>query len=185
MTEMIEVVIDSIRVGLMSPQRLVVLRQADSNRYLPIWVGPYEAEAISIALQELTMARPLTHDLLLNVLKTFGGTLRRVEIVDLRDDIFIGTLIIESNGQTLMIDSRSSDAIALAVRAHVPIFVARSVMEAAIQPEQDVRAETPPAVSPETPAAQPGAAADAPSLSVFEDFFSKLEKKKDDDETQA
>jgi len=184
MDEMIEVVIDSVRVSLMSPQRLIVLRQADSDHYLPIWIGPNEAEAISVGLQELTMSRPLTHDLMLNILKAFGGILRRVEIVDLREDTFIGSLIIESQGKTLSIDSRSSDAIALAVRAHAPIYVARSVMEAAIHPEQDMRSQTPPSESAPAPSAGKNAE-DSPSLSVFEDFLSKLEKKKDDDQPEA
>ena len=68
---MIEVVIDSVRVNLMSPQRLVVLHELSGERYLPIWVGPYEAEAITVALQEVEMMRPLTHDLIRNILTTF------------------------------------------------------------------------------------------------------------------
>ena len=81
MTEMVEVMIDSVRVSLMSPQRVVILRQKDTERYLPIWVGPYEAESITIALQEVEMSRPLTHDLLKNVFTIFEGKILRVEIV--------------------------------------------------------------------------------------------------------
>jgi hypothetical protein len=196
MSEMVEVVIDSVRVSLMSPQRLVVLRQADVDRYLPIWVGPYEAEAITVALQEIEMIRPLTHDLLKNMFTTFNAHIKRVEIVALREDIFYGNIVAESNGQVINIDSRPSDAIALAVRAHVPILVDPSVMtSASITPEQDIRAEMPPA---------PGQQADSPSpsrpvpsapvrslnpedssrLSIFEDFLSKLDtdEKPDDDE---
>ncbi len=143
MSEMVEVVIDSVRVSLMSPQRLVVLRQTDAERYLPIWVGPYEAEAITVALQEIEMIRPLTHDLLKNVFSTFNARIRRVEIVALRDDIFYGNIVAESNGQVINIDSRPSDAIALAVRARVPILVDAAVMTAAsITPEQDMRSQT-------------------------------------------
>ena len=81
MTEMVEVVIDSVRVSLMSPQRVVVLKQRDQEVYLPIWVGSYEAEAITIALQEVEVARPLTQDLLKNVITIFGGTVLRAEVI--------------------------------------------------------------------------------------------------------
>ena len=86
-SEMVEVVIDSIRVHLMAPQRVVVLKQVNAERYLTIWVGPYEAEAITVALQEVEMVRPLTHDLLKNVFKAFNARIVRVEIVKLEDDI--------------------------------------------------------------------------------------------------
>jgi bifunctional DNase/RNase len=85
---MIEVTIDSVRVNLMSPQRLVILREVGADRYLPIWVGPYEAEAITVALQEVEMIRPLTHDLLKNVFTTFNAKVKRIEIVALKEDIF-------------------------------------------------------------------------------------------------
>jgi hypothetical protein len=196
---MVEVVIDSVRVSLMSPQRLVVLRQVDSERYLPIWVGPYEAESITVALQEIEMIRPLTHDLLKNIITTFEGHVRRVEIVALREDIFYGNLVIESRGQMINIDARPSDAIALAVRARVPILVDASVMEAAgIIPEQDIQGQLPAQPSQAAaPASQPPAAGkpapasppknDDPSrLSIFEDFLNKLDTDKpaDDDKQE-
>src|SRR5687767_2840606 len=90
MSEMVEVTIDSIRVSLMSPQRLVVLRDTNADRYLPIWVGPYEADAIAVALQEIEASRPMTHDLLKNVFTTFNAQIRRVEIIALREEIFYG-----------------------------------------------------------------------------------------------
>jgi len=93
MPEMVEVVIDSVRVSLMSPQRVIILRQKDTDRYLPIWVGPYEAESITVALQEVEMARPLTHDLLKNLFTVFNGKILRVEIVNLKEDIFYGNII--------------------------------------------------------------------------------------------
>ena len=147
MSDMVEVVIDSVRVSLMSPQRLVVLRQLDADRFLPIWVGPYEAEAITVALQEIEMIRPLTHDLLKNIFTTFNTRIMRVEIVSLREDIYYGNIIAESDtGQRIIIDSRPSDAIALAVRAHVPILVSPDVMTTAgIIPEKDIAAQVQPA----------------------------------------
>jgi bifunctional DNase/RNase len=180
---MIEVVIDSIRVSLMSQQRIVILREVNAERYLAIWIGPYEAEAITIALQEVEVARPLTHDLLKNVFRAFNASLLRVEVLTLRDDVFYGNIVAESNGYTLDIDSRPSDALALAVRANVPILVSREVMDnAGIIPEEDLEEEKP----------QAAALADSEieieggeeRLSVFEDFLEGLddEDEEEDDE---
>src|SRR5450759_1624436 len=145
MSEMVEVTIDSVRVSLMSPQRLVVLRDANHDRYLPIWVGPYEAESITVALNEIEIVRPLTHDLLKNLFTTFDAQIKRVELVALREDIFYGNIVAESNGHIIKIDSRPSDGSALAVRAHVPSLVDPSVMTTAgIAPEQDLRTHKPP-----------------------------------------
>src|SRR5512147_1698091 len=157
MPDMIEVTIDSVRVHLMTPQRVVVLKQVDTERYLPIWVGPYEAEAITVALQEVEMIRPLTHDLLKNVFTTFNAKLKRIEIVALKEDIFYGNIVAEVNGQETNVDSRPSDAIALAVRAHVPILVHESVIQnAGITPETEVQGtegDTPEGEVPATPPA--------------------------------
>jgi bifunctional DNase/RNase len=178
MDEMIEVAIDSVRVSLMSPQRLVVLRQMDQERFLPIWVGPYEAEAITVALQEVEMVRPLTHDLLKNVFGSFDARIIRVEIVALRDEIYFGNIVAEADGKTINIDSRPSDAIALAVRAHVPVLVHLSVMdEAGITPEQDITAPTPPAPLAQRPVSPAGAGEGSDErLSIFEDFLSQLDE---------
>jgi hypothetical protein len=181
MDKMIEVAIDSVRVSLMSPQRLVVLREMGRERFLPIWVGPYEAEAITVALQEVEVVRPLTHDLLKNVFGSFKAQIVRVEIVALRDEIYFGNIVAEVSGKALNIDSRPSDAIALAVRAHVPILVHPSVMdEAGITPEQDITAAAPPAPtagkSTSTPAPLPASEGGDERLSVFEDFLEKLDK---------
>ena len=171
MSDMIEVVIDSVRVSLMSPQRVVVLRQVDAERFVPIWVGPYEAEAITVALQEIEMIRPLTHDLLKNVFGTFEAKIKRVEIVSLREEIFFGNIVAEANGQEVNIDSRPSDAIALAVRAHVPIYVHESVMEeAGMIPETDMQS-----VGLDAGERAVGADDSSDRLSIFEDFIDKLD----------
>ena len=190
MPEMIEVQIDSVRVHLMTPQRLVVLKQMDSERYLPIWVGPYEAEAITVALQEVEMVRPLTHDLLKNVFGAFNARITRIEIVKLQNEIFYGSIIAELNGREIQVDSRPSDAIALSVRAHVPILVNSSVMdEAGIIPEQDMPEGGEPA-EPEKSEPAPLSEESSERLSVFEDFLEKLDfdnpeddGKSDDDES--
>jgi hypothetical protein len=183
MPEMIEVQIDSVRVHLMTPQRLVVLKQIASERYLPIWVGPYEAEAITVALQEVEMIRPLTHDLLKNVFGAFNARIKRIEIVKLQNEIFYGNIVAEVDGREVNVDSRPSDAIALSVRAHVPILVHYSVMdEAGIIPEQDIPEEE------EMPQkAEPAPLSDEGTerLSVFEDFLEKLEFDKPDDKDKS
>jgi bifunctional DNase/RNase len=180
MPEMIEVQIDSVRVHLMTPQRLVVLKQIGSERYLPIWVGPYEAEAITVALQEVEMIRPLTHDLLKNVFGAFNARIKRIEIVKLQNEIFYGSIVAEVDGREVDVDSRPSDAIALSVRAHVPILVHHTVMEeAGIIPEQDVSEES---EATEKAEAAPLSEESTERLSVFEDFLEKLEFDKSDDE---
>ena len=176
MLDMVEMVIDSIRVSLMSQQRIVILRQASNERYLAIWIGVYEAEAITLALQEVEVSRPLTWDLLRNVFNALNARLLRVEVVALKEETFFGNIVAEVDGRIMNIDSRPSDALALAVRAHVPIYVARSVMDAAgITPETDLHKE--PSEKPEEKPSSPPAEKDEDSsrLSIFEDFLGKLD----------
>ncbi len=135
---MVEVTIDSIRVSLMSQHRVVVLKEIETERYLPIWIGPFEADAITIKLQSVEVARPLTHDLLKSLITTMGATVSHIVVNDLRNDTFYARIVMDSNGQRVEIDSRPSDAIALAVRVNAPIFVAESVMDkASIEPEEE------------------------------------------------
>lgn len=160
---MVEVVVDSIRVSLMSPQRIIILRELSSERFLPIWIGPFEADAITLSLQELEVARPLTHDLLRNVLQTLGAQVMRVNITELRDDVFYARIVLQVNGREMEIDSRPSDALALAVRVNVPIFVAEAVMdEAASVPEKEVESEDSEGSTEER-------------LEVFKDFVESLD----------
>jgi uncharacterized protein len=178
MSRMVEVVIDSVRVSLTNQQRIVVLREVNAERYLPIWIGPYEAESITIALQEVEVARPQTHDLLKNILQAVNGHLIRVEVISLHDDVFYGNLVVEVNGRTLNIDSRPSDALALAVRTHVPILVAREVIDTAgIVPEQEGQEQeiTPPTSTSLTPPEKRTPQQGEERLSVFEDFLQQLD----------
>jgi bifunctional DNase/RNase len=157
---MIEVKIDSIRVSLMSEHRVIVLKALEQELYLPIWIGPYEAEAIAIRLKEVDISRPLTHDLLNNVIGEMGGDISYIVVNDLRDDTFYALIGVELNGRLLEIDSRPSDAIALAVRAGARIFVAETVMErASITPEEDITEE----------------GGDEEDLSAFRDFVEGLD----------
>jgi uncharacterized protein len=137
---MIEVVIDSIRISLVSQHRIVMLKEIDTERQLPIWIGPCEADAITIELQDVKVARPVTHDLLKNVVEEMGGKISHVLVKELSDGVFHARLFVDMAGELLEIDCRPSDAIALAVRVKVPIFIAESVMdEAGILPEPDLQ----------------------------------------------
>jgi bifunctional DNase/RNase len=177
MSDMIEVVIDSIRVSLMSQQRIVILREMQAERYLPIWIGVYEAEAITLSLQEVEVARPLTWDLLKNVFGILNAHVVRVEVVALKDDTFYGNIVAEVDSQTINIDSRPSDALALAVRANVPILVDRSIMDmAGITPEEDLQEKGEDKIEkPEKTAEEPTLEGGEEGLSVFEDFFEKMD----------
>ncbi|MEX0683466.1 MAG: bifunctional nuclease family protein [Dehalococcoidia bacterium] len=128
---MVEMTIESIRVSLMNYQRVVILKEKDSDRYLPIWIGPAEADAIAVRLQDVQVARPLTHDLLRGIIDQLGGTIEHIVVSDLSNDTFFARIVVQVDGRTLDIDSRPSDAIALAVRAEVPIFADEAVLEKA------------------------------------------------------
>ncbi len=164
---MVEVIIDSIRVSLMDQNRIVVLKDTANDRYLPIWIGPCEADAITIELQDQPIKRPLTHDLLKTVINEMGGKVVHILINDLRNDVYYARVLVDMGERQVEIDSRPSDAIALAVRVKVPIFVADIVMDrAAIREEEDVESE-PPAPFSEEP--------DEPRLSAFADFLDTLD----------
>ncbi len=187
--QFVEVVIDSIRVSLMSQQRIVILREKDAERYLPIWIGPYEAEAITIALQEVEVSRPLTHDLLMNVFRSVNARIIRIEVTSLRDQVYYGNIVAEVNGKALEVDSRPSDALALAVRANVPILVEQEVMEdAGIVPEENLESDTTLSQAEEErlDSIVTGDPTSEGRLSVFEDFLDKLDfGGEDDDEAPA
>ena len=128
---MIEMTIDSIRVSLMNYQRVVILREKGTNRYLPIWIGPSEADAIAVKLQNVELSRPLTHDLLQSVITTLGASVDYIVVSGLKDDTFYANLALSVDGEKLDIDSRPSDALALAVRVGAPIYAEEAVLEKA------------------------------------------------------
>ncbi len=128
---MIEMTIDSIRVSLMNYQRVVILKEKVSDRYLPIWIGPAEADAIAVKLQGVAVPRPLTHDLLNSVIDTLGGVVNSIVVNDLKNDTFFAKVIIDTSGKQMEVDSRPSDALALAVRTGVPIYADESVLDKA------------------------------------------------------
>jgi bifunctional DNase/RNase len=177
---MIKVFIDSIRVSLMSQLRVVILKDPVSGKYLPIFIGPCEAEAIAVKLQNVSVERPLTHDLLKSVIAELGGRVQHIVVNDLRQDTFYAQIVVDQNGQNRIIDSRPSDAIALSVRLDVPIYVAESVMDrAGIMPDEEVESEI-------APTAPGGEGESGERLSLFEDFVESLDlddlENSDDDE---
>jgi bifunctional DNase/RNase len=127
----IEMVVESVRVHMLSSRHVVILKDAEHDRYLPIWIGPWEASAIAMRLQGLTPERPLTHDLFATVLGNLGARIERVLISSLADETFHARLVLVQPDARHEVDARPSDAIALAVRLGVPIFAAEAVLEQA------------------------------------------------------
>jgi uncharacterized protein len=170
---MIRVTVDSIRVSLLTQHRVVVLREADNRRYLPIWIGAFEADAIALALQGHEPQRPMTHDLLKSVFADLGATISSILVNDIQDSTFFARIVVEQGSRTIEIDARPSDAIALAVRSDVPIYVETHVFDAAgvLFDEEESAAEEPAAQTDE-PDTEPTS---EEGLSLFRDFINTLD----------
>ncbi len=167
---MIEVFVESIRVNMTNYKRVVMLKEKTAPRYLQIWIGHFEADAIAIPMQNVPVSRPLTHDLLGSVIGALGGKMTQVVISELSDETFYAKLIIDENGRHVEVDSRPSDAIALAIRAKVPIFVEESVFEqAGMVFDGENEGEEGEAQ------AAPVEAIDESKLSVFKEFIETLD----------
>ena len=170
---MIETVVESIRVSLVTQHRVVILKEVTGERHLPIWIGPFEAEAIAMELQGVTAARPLPYDLIRTIIGDMGGTVREILVTDLSQDVFYARIVIDQDGRTLEIDSRPSDAIALAVRTKVPILVDESVMDrAGVRLEAESEGET---AEGEKPIREAEAGQSENDLSVFREFINSLD----------
>jgi len=175
---MIEMIIDSIRVSLMNYQQVVILKEKTAERYLPIWIGPAEAEAIRLKLQGVNVPRPLTHDLLHSTIDALGATVNSIIINDLKSDTFFAKIILNVDGGQLEVDSRPSDAMALAVRAEVPIYADEAVLDKASilldkETGKPIREET-----PEDRAGGKGRKVsdeEMKSMSAFYDFINTLD----------
>ncbi|MEX2011116.1 MAG: bifunctional nuclease family protein [Chloroflexota bacterium] len=128
---LVEMVVESVRVHMLSSRHVVILKETDRERYLPIWIGPWEASAIAMKLQGLTPERPLTHDLFAMTLEELGIRIDRVVISTLAEETYHARLFLEQGGKTVEVDSRPSDALALAVRSGVRIFAAEAVLDQA------------------------------------------------------
>ncbi len=128
---LIEMSIKGLMIDPITNMPIVILRDADNQRVLPIWVGPVEANAIALQIENVSPPRPMTHDLLRNVLGELGASLERVVITNLRENTFYAYLELQRRGETILVDSRPSDAIALSLRAKAPVFVDSRVLEQA------------------------------------------------------
>ena len=182
---LVEMVVESVRVHMLSSNHVVILKEADQERYLPIWIGPWEANAIAMKLQGLAAERPLTHDLFARTLEELGVVVREVIISDLSDDTFHARLFLVAGDRTIEIDSRPSDALALAVRSGAKIFAEPAVLDrAGVSPEMAERVDTEEELG-EGVEGEPGSALERapgrgadrvvdPRLDVFRDFINSL-----------
>jgi uncharacterized protein len=168
---MVEMTVESVRINLATSQRVVILKDGQGDRYLFIWIATAEAYSIAMELQGTASLRPLTHDLLKSVIAELGARLTSIIINDLQDDIFYARLILDANGRHVEIDSRPSDAIALAVRTKVPIYVAESVLDHAGVTLQNAAEQEEPAARK----AAPGGETDQDNLDVYRDFINTLD----------
>jgi uncharacterized protein len=167
MKNLIEVSVDSIRIHMPTAQHLVILKEKEADRYLPIWIGSFEAQAIATKISGNPLGRPLTHDLMATAFGDLGINIKRIVVTRLADQVFYARLYVKQNGRDLDFDARPSDAIALAVRVECPIFVAAEVMESAgIIPDPDEDAAD--KDKTETPV-------DEERLAVFRDFVNSLD----------
>lgn len=200
---MIRVTVDSIRVSLLTQQRIVLLQDKENRRYLPIYIDPFMAEHIARAMQGEAPPRPMTHDLLKNVIEELGGSVEYVLISQLQDAAYHATLVITTRGGRREIDARSSDAIALALRVDVPIYADEGVLDQAGQSiddeadaddndEDEDRLLPPPRSGSQSERNSPRfnqvreeteeREVDEESLSVFREFINSLEKPKPPEE---
>ena len=126
---MVEMVIYGVSFDLVGKQPIVLLKTAEGNRFLPIWIGHPEAAAILMKLQNASTPRPMTHDLVTEILGQLNAEVVRITVTELRENTFFAQITVQMDGSEIEVDSRPSDAIALAIRADAPIFAAESVIE--------------------------------------------------------
>jgi uncharacterized protein len=170
---LVEMEVESVRVHMLSSRHVVILKEADRDRYLPIWIGPWEASAIAMKLQGLTPERPLTHDLFAATLEELGARVDRVVISDLADETFHARLVLVRDGRTVDVDARPSDALALAVRTSTRIFAAETVLDQAALGGDGLGSETDEGEG--TPLESTGERIVDPRLDVFRDFVNSLD----------
>jgi bifunctional DNase/RNase len=128
---LIEMTIKSLLIDPVTNQPIIILRDESGGRQLPIWVGLAEANAIALQMENVATPRPMTHDLLRNVIEDLDGRVQQVVVTDLKDNTFFALIHLDVRGETVTVDARPSDAIALALRTRSPIFVEESVIEGA------------------------------------------------------
>lgn len=166
-----EMTIESIRLSLNSYQRIAILREKETDRYLTIWIGPYEAESISLRLHEVTPPRPQTHDLLCNVIEQLGAKVRYILLNDLARDTYYARIVLDVNGDAVEIDARPSDAISLAVRTESPIYAEETVLDQGGEIIRDGDLDDSAAREPDKPVDP----AELERLGPFKDFIEGLD----------
>ena len=184
---MIETTVDSIRVSLVTQNRVVILKEIGGTRHLPIWIGAYEADAIATELQGVTPSRPLPYDLMRDMINQIGARVDRILISDLNEQVFFARIVLDHNGQMIEIDSRPSDAIAVAVRTGTRILVEESIMdqvgvamdsddddidELAAQVVEEIEISEEAMIAPES---SERSRAEDDRLGVFRDFINSLD----------
>jgi hypothetical protein len=186
MGRLVEMLVESVRVHMLSNRHVVILKDAERERYLPIWIGPWEASAIAMKLQGLSAERPLTHDLFVAALDRLGVRIDRVVISELAEETYHARLILERDGEEFELDARPSDSVALAVRSAVRILVAEEVLEQAalgVDPGGDGEpAEPGESTRPASPRMGPGVPLESlgeelvdERLDMFRDFVNSLD----------
>ena len=169
---MVEMTVESVRINLATQQRVVILKATKQERYLFIWIAYAEAYAIAVELQGTTSPRPLTHDLLKNVIEELDAKIESIVISDLIDEIYYARIVLDVSGRHVEIDSRPSDAIALAVRSKTPIYVEEGVLErAGVVPELNEESQRP-GLRPEQDKTEES---DDDNLDAYRDFINSLD----------
>jgi len=171
---MMELEIESIRVRQETKQRAIVLRVKESDLYLPIFIGHFEVEAIRLKLMDVEVPRPMTHDLLGSVIGNLGGSVQRIIVSELKNDTFFAKIVVDYNGSSIEIDSRPSDALALAVRTNAPIFAEDDVVERA-GVSLDVESDSSDSIDAEESQTSPVAEEELERLSAYTDFIDSLD----------
>ncbi len=171
---MMELEIESIRVRQETKQRAIVLRVKESDLYLPIFIGHFEVEAIRLKLMDVEVPRPMTHDLLGSVIGNLGASVQRIIVSELKNDTFFAKIVVDYNGSSIEIDSRPSDALALAVRTNAPIFAEDDVVERA-GVSLDVESDESESMHAEESQTSPVAEEELERLSAYTDFIDSLD----------
>lgn len=184
MSRLVEMVVESVRVHMLSNRHVVILKDVEGDRYLPIWIGPWEASSIAMRLQGVTPERPLTHDLFAAAVAGLGARVSRVVIADLADETYHARLFLLHDGREIEVDARPSDALALAVRTDVRVYADEAVLERAAlsgEPGTDGEgatgsgeASTPTSRGPGVPRETPGGPSTDPRLAMFRDFVNSI-----------
>lgn len=174
---MIETVVKSIRFNRITSNRVVLLKEVAGDRYLPIWIGEFEAHAIAMELQGVESPRPLPYDLMRTMVADLNGSVEHVVVNDLSMDVFYARIVVSVGGRTIELDSRPSDAIALAVRAGATIYVEESVMDRAgvNLDDDDNDLETGRPAVPPVAEGRGETRQDDERLSIFRDFINTLD----------